>query len=66
VYVPPKFLSIPLASVCKHYRLGGHVDSDRKGLRRKQGLDETFRKKDLDNFLENRQQTTVMDANATL
>ena len=47
------------------HRLGRHVDAHCKRLRGKQDLEQALLEKDLNHLLQNRQQTTVVDADAT-
>mmetsp|Transcript_9303 Transcript_9303/g.15939 ORF Transcript_9303/g.15939 Transcript_9303/m.15939 type:complete len:218 (+) Transcript_9303:828-1481(+) len=62
---PAKVLAVELADVREDDGPGGHVEAHREGLCRKERLDETLLEKDLDDLLEDRQQTRVMDADSS-
>ena len=57
-------LVVDLAIGRKDDRLGGHVDSDRKGLGRKEHLDQALAKEDLDNLLQEGQHAAVVKRHA--
>mmetsp|Transcript_29368 Transcript_29368/g.69007 ORF Transcript_29368/g.69007 Transcript_29368/m.69007 type:complete len:257 (-) Transcript_29368:1576-2346(-) len=63
---PSKVLAVEFSRVGKDHRLGGHVDADRKGLGRKERLDESLRKQNLHHLLEDRQQPAVVHSDAPL
>lgn len=62
---PSEALPIKLANVGEYHGPGRHVETESKSFRGKQGLDQPLREQDLNGLLEDRQQTRVMDANAS-
>lgn len=63
---PSKFLSIELSGRGEQDRSSGHVQSHTERFRGEQRLDQPFAEEDLDGFLDDRQQSGVMDADTFL
>jgi len=62
----PELLPVELPDVVEDDRLGGHVESDGEGLGSEEYLDESFLEEDLDDFLEDGEESSVMDSDSSL